>query len=257
VTTAPHDSSVELATRLGATAAVCELVSTTPLSTSVHEVVLAGQAALLAGVPGNDVMIKFDSADGKLVRRRYSVRSVDEAADHFTLWITSAHDGPGSQWSRRATPGEAVDVIGPRGKIPLDPMADWHLFLGDVSCLAAAYRMAESIEPPGRAIFIVEVDHPDDALTAEFAEGISVTGIFVDRMGRTKDDPSGLLGGLAAFAFPPDAGHAYLFGEFHVMKVAKVALLDRGLDESAISLKHFWRAGRGNAEHGEPDKSDD
>jgi NADPH-dependent ferric siderophore reductase len=257
VTTAPHDSSIELAARLGATAAVCELVSTTQLSSSVHEVVLAGQAALLAGLPGNDVMIKLDSDTGKLVRRRYSVRSVDAEADQFTLWITSAHEGPGSQWARHAVPGEAVDVIGPRGKIPLDPMADWHLFLGDVTCLAAAYRMAESIESPGRAIFIVEVDHPDDALTADFDEGIAVTGIFVDRMGRQKDDPAGLLGGLSAFAFPPDSGHAYLFGEFHVMKVANVALLDRGLDESAISLKHFWRAGRGNADHGEPDKSDD
>ncbi|MEO9180240.1 MAG: siderophore-interacting protein [Acidimicrobiales bacterium] len=257
MTTSPHDSSIELANRLGASAAVCEVVSTTQLSSSVHEIVLAGQAALLAGVPGNDVMIKLDSDTGKLIRRRYSVRSLDQAKDQFTLWITSAHEGPGSAWARHATSGQEVDVIGPRGKIPLDPAADWHLFLGDVTCLAAAYRMAESIEPPGRAIFIVEVDHPDDAVTAAFDEGIEVSGIFVERMGREKDDPAGLLKGLSALAFPPDAGHAYLFGEFHVMKVARVALLDRGLDESAISLKHFWRAGRGNAEHGEPDKSDD
>jgi NADPH-dependent ferric siderophore reductase len=257
VTTAPDNSSIELAARLGATAAVCDVVSTNQLSSSVHEVVLAGQAALLAGEPGNDVMIKLDSDTGKLVRRRYSVRGVDEASDQFTLWVTSAHDGPGSRWARHASPGDAVDVIGPRGKILLDQVADWHLFLGDVTCLGAAYRMAASIEPPGRAIFIVEVDHPDDALTAEFTEGIAVTGIFVDRMGRPKDDPQGLLSGLSAFAFPPDNGHAYLFGEFHVMKVAQLALLDRGLDESAISLKHFWRAGRGNADHGEPDKSED
>ncbi len=257
MTTAPRDSSIELANRLGANAAVCEVVATTQLSSSVHEVVLAGQAALLAGVPGNDVMIKLDSDSGKLVRRRYSVRSLNEDCDQFTLWVTSAHNGPGSAWARQAAPGQEVDVIGPRGKIPLDQLADWHLFLGDVTCLAAAYRMVESIKSPGRAIFIVEVDHPDDAVTAAFDESIAVTGIFVDRMGRRNDDPAGLLGGLSALALPSGAGHAYLFGEFHVMKVAHVALLDRGLDESAISLKHFWRAGRGNAEHGEPDKSDD
>ncbi len=257
MTSAPHESSLELAARLGATAEVCEVVSATPLSSSVHQVVLAGPADVLAGVAGNDVMIKLDSDSSKIVRRRYSVRSVDEAKDRFTLWVTSAHEGPGSQWARRVQSGTHVDVIGPRGKIALDPLADWHLFLGDVSCLGAAYRMAESIEPPGRAIFIVEVEHPDDALTATFDEGVAITGIFVDRMGRAHDDPSGLLGGLSAFAFPPDAGHAYLFGEFHVMKVAKVALLDRGLNEGSVSLKHFWRAGRSNADHGEPDKSDD
>jgi NADPH-dependent ferric siderophore reductase len=136
------------------------------------------------------------------------------------------------------------------------PMADWHLFMGDITCLGSAYRMAQSIEPPGKAVFIVETDHADDALTTTFDEGIAVTGIFVDRMGRSKDDPAGLLHGLSAFAFPPERGHAYLFGEFHVMKAVRTALLDRGLDDESISMKAFWRVGRNNADHGEPEKGD-
>jgi NADPH-dependent ferric siderophore reductase len=138
----------------------------------------------------------------------------------------------------------------------LDEVADWHLFVGDITALGSAYRMAQSIEAPGRAIFIIEIDHLDDALTAPFDEGIGITGIFVERQGRAKDDPAGLLSGLAAFAFPPDAGHAYLFGEFHVMKALRSALLDRGLDENDIHMKAFWRVGRGNQDHGEPDKSE-
>jgi NADPH-dependent ferric siderophore reductase len=117
--------------------------------------------------------------------------------------------------------------------------------------------MTESIEAPGMAIFIVEIDHADDALTTTFEEGIGVTGIFVDRQGRAKDDARGVLNGLAALALPPNRGHAYLFGEFHVIKAAKTALLDRGMDGEQISLKAFWRAGRHNADHGEPDKSED
>jgi NADPH-dependent ferric siderophore reductase len=114
--------------------------------------------------------------------------------------------------------------------------------------------MAQSVEAPGKVIFIVEIDHADDALTTTFADGIAVTGIFVDRMGRSKDDPAGLLSGLSAFAFPPDRGHAYLFGEFHVMKAAREALRDRGLDDESINMKAFWRVGRNNADHGEPEK---
>ncbi len=75
-------------------------------------------------------------------------------------------------------------------------------------------------------------------------------------MGRSKDDPTGLLHGLSAFAFPPDRGHAYLFGELHVMKAVRIALLDRGLDDEAIDMKAFWRVGRNNADHGEPEKGD-
>jgi NADPH-dependent ferric siderophore reductase len=232
-------------------------VATTKLSSSVHEVVLSGEATGLAGSPGNDVMVRVANAAGKFLRRRYSVRALDADHDQLTLWITTGHDGPGSAWARSAQPGDPVDVIGPRGKIVLDPQADWHVFVGDATGLAAFYRMAQSIEVPGRAIFIVEVDHADDALTAAFDEGLGVTGIFVDRQDRAKNDPAGLLSGLAAFAFPPDEGHAYLFGEFHVMKDVRVALLDRGLDESKISLKAFWRTGRDNADHGEPDKSSD
>ncbi len=252
--TTPHDSSIELAARLESNARVCHFVSSTPLSSSINEVVLAGQAALLCGVPGNDVMVQLTNAAGKFVRRRYSVHGVDEERDQFTLWITTAHEGPGSVWARNARPGEEVDIVGPRGKIVVDPAADWHLFMGDITCLGSAYRMAQSVESPGKVIFIVETDHTDDALTTTFDEGISVTGIFVDRMGRVKDDPAGLLHGLSAFALPPDRGHAYLFGEFHVMKAMRAALLDRGLDEDAISMKAFWRVGRNNADHGEPEK---
>ena len=254
--TTPHDSSLELAARLESNARVCHFVSSTPLSSSINEVVLAGQAALLCGVPGNDVMVQLTNPAGKLVRRRYSVHAVDEARDQFTLWITTAHEGPGSVWARRAQPDDEVDIVGPRGKIVLDPEADWHLFLGDITCLGSAYRMAHSVEAPGKVIFIVETDHADDALTTTFDEGIAVTGIFVDRRERAKDDPAGLFSGLSAFAFPPGRGHAYLFGEFHVMKEVREALLDRGLDDESIDMKAFWRVGRNNADHGEPEKGD-
>lgn len=250
----PDASSIELARRLDVRARVCTVVSSTPISTSLHEVVLSGDVEL-AGVPGNDLMIRVKDDTGKFVRRRYSVRGVD--ADQITLWVVSAHNGPGAVWARTASPGDLIDVVGPRGKIPLDTHADWHVFVGDVSGLGSFYRLAQSIEVPGRAIFIVELDHDDDALTADFDEGLGVTGIFVDRDGRSPSDPAGLLSGLAAFAFPPDQGHAYLFGEFKVTKVLREALLDRGLEDERISRKAFWRAGRVNAENGEPEKTED
>jgi len=256
VTDEPDDSSQQLAGRVGATASLCEVVSSTPLSTSIYELVLRGNAATLAGVPGNDVMIRLVDAKGRYVRRRYSVRALDAQNDEFTLWLTVDHDGPGTTWVKGATKGELVDVIGPRGKVLLDPLADWHLFLGDASGLAAFYRMAQSIEVPGRAIFIVEIDAADDALSAPFDEGLGVTGIFVDRQGRSTSDAEGLMRGLAAFELPPDLGHAYLFGEFHIMRVLESALLDRGLAPDQISHKAFWRSGRSNADHGEPIKTE-
>lgn len=251
----PDDSTLELAARLGVSALVARVVATRQLSTSVAEVSLETETSL-AGVPGNDVMVRVLDSSGKFIRRRYSVRSVDAETGTLTLWVTTDHDGPGCTWASHAQVGDLVDVVGPRGKIILDPDADWHVFVGDASGLGAFYRMAQSIEAPGRAIFIVEIDHDDDALTASFDEGIGITGIFVDRRGRAKNDPAGLLSGLAAFEFPEDQGHAYLFGEFSIIRAVRSALLDRGLEDQHISSKAFWRAGRTNAEHGEPDKSE-
>ena len=251
-----HSSSVELAARLKVTARSCTVSSRTQLSPSIVEVVLHGDAADVAGVAGNDVMVLVNGADDAMIRRRYSVRDVDLATDTFSLWVSLAHNGPASQWARTAALGDAIDVVGPRGKIFLDESADWHLFVGDVSSLGAFYRLAQSIEAPGRAIFIVEVDDPADALTTTFDEELGVTAIFVDRDGRPHDDTAGLLSGLAAFTIPPDEGHAYLFGEFHVMRTLKSALIDRGFDSSQISLKAFYRVGQSNGPNGEPSKDD-
>jgi NADPH-dependent ferric siderophore reductase len=255
VNSTPHESSTELARRLGVSATVCDVVSSRPLSPTLHEVVI-GHAGALAGEPGNDVMLRLVNEKGNFVRRRYSVRAVDLELDQLTFWITTAHDGPGAAWARNAQAGAELDVVGPRGKITLDPLADWHVFIGDTCAFGSFYRMAQGIEVPGRAIFIVEINSPEDALTAEFDEGLGVTGIFIDRQGRAMNDPAGILSGLAAFEFPPDVGHAYLFGEFNVMKATHAALVDRGLNEEQISRKAFWRTGRNNADLGEPDKSD-
>ena len=250
---APDATSIELAKRLGAHARLVEVVSSVALGVSLHEVVLRGDPAL-AGVPGNDVMVRLVDAKGKHVRRRYSVRSVDEEQGLVTLWVVTSHEGAGARWASTARAGDQVDLVGPRGKITLDPLADWYLFVGDTTGLASFYRMAQSIETPGRAIFIVEVDDINDALTAPFDEELGVTGIFVERRGRAYDDPAGLLGGLAAFEMPAGNGHAYVFGEFHVARALGFALSDRGMSDEQQSHKAFWRAGRHNAEHGEPEK---
>jgi NADPH-dependent ferric siderophore reductase len=253
VTSTPDPSSLALATRLGVKADTVSVLSTKQLSPALIEIELAGDPSL-AGVPGNDVMIRTHDVDGTPARRRYSVRARNDEAGTFSLWICTNHDGPGAQWAKRAQPGDVIDVVGPRGKIPLDPMADWHLFIGDTASLAAFYRMAQSIEVPGKAIFIVEVDSMDDAVTDRFDEGLGVTGIFVERQCRDYHDPSGLLAGLAAFEFPEHEGHAYIFAEFSVCKVLASALRDRDMRDEQINTKAFYRTGRANAGNGEPFK---
>jgi NADPH-dependent ferric siderophore reductase len=65
-----------------------------------------------------------------------------------------------------------------------------------------------------------------------------------------------MLNGLSAFALPPGVGHAYLFGEFSVIRVLREALVDRGIADEQISTKAYWRTGRRNGANGEPEKDE-
>ncbi len=252
----PDDSSRSLAERTGAHSDIVTVTSREQISPNLVQVELTHrEIEKFAGTAGNDVMVRVNH-DGNYVRRRYSVRSVDAASTSMRLWISTAHHGPGAAWASSINAGDRVDLIGPRGKIALDERADWHLFVGDLTALGAFYRLAESVEAPGRVIFVVELDSIDDAVTPVLDEGIGPTAIFIERRSRALGDPSALLSALAAFDVPDGEGHAYLFGEFSTVRTIKTALLDRGFEESSISLKAFWRAGRQNAEHGEPPKEE-
>ena len=76
----------------------------------------------------------------------------------------------------------------------------------------------------------------------------------MNRQSRDLDDPTGLLSALASLELPPGDGHAYLFGEFSINRTIKTTLIDRGMSEESISLKAFYRAGKQNKDHGEPEK---
>lgn len=249
---AENPSSLEIAESVGANAVVGKVVARNSLSRSVVEVVINVDTTV-AGEPGQNVMVLIP-LETKSIRRRYSVRSANHDERTITLWIEIGHDGAGSRWARDVKIGDEVDLVGPRGKIFLNKQADWHLFIGDTSSLGAFYSMASAVEPPDKVIFIVECSDATDILTAQFTEGVGVTGIFVDRQSRALDDPSGLLSALASFEIPAGDGHAYLFGEFSVNRVLETALIDRGMIEESISHKAFYRAGRQNRDHGEPEK---
>jgi NADPH-dependent ferric siderophore reductase len=53
---------------------------------------------------------------------------------------------------------------------------------------------------------------------------------------------------------PAGSGHAYLAGELGVVAAMRRTLVERGLTPEQISAKPYWRAGRANAAHGEPER---
>jgi NADPH-dependent ferric siderophore reductase len=114
--------------------------------------------------------------------------------------------------------------------------------------------MAESLPDPDRAVVVLEVDGADDQQQAYTSDGREVTVRWLHRAGADPASATNLVGALETIDLPGGHGHAYLAGELGVVAAMRAALLGRGLTPDQISAKPYWRAGRANAAHGEPER---
>ncbi len=241
-----------LAERLGVGLYDLEVVDTRALSPAIRRLRLrADGLGNLAHQPGQDLMVSVAPLVGRVVRRRYTIRDLDPSTDTVTLDVVLHGDGPGARWVAGATPGDRIEAIGPRGKVVVDPEADWHVFIGDESFMPAALAMAETVAPTAATVILEAA--AEDVAAVETPAAIDVR--WVTRpTGRSVADDAGLLAAVAAWAAPEGRGHVYVGGEAKVVGTVRQALVERGVPGDRISAKAYWRAGAANADHGEPER---
>jgi NADPH-dependent ferric siderophore reductase len=114
--------------------------------------------------------------------------------------------------------------------------------------------MAESLPDPDRALVVLEVDGADDEQRVYAADGREIAVRWLHRAGADPASAGHLVAALETIDLPAGHGHAYLAGELGVVAAMRAALLGRGLTPDQISAKPYWRAGRANAAHGEPER---
>lgn len=236
----------------GTTRMALQVVANERLTPAMQRVVLT--APELAGFsyrPGQDVMLRVAVTDHRPVRRRYTIREVDQGQRLLTLGIVRHGEGPGERWVQAARPGDLVEGIGPRGKIFPAAGAAWHLFIGDESALPAFFTMAGSLPAGTPAAIVLEVPGPQDEQPPP-ADGLALR--WLHRGTRPAGDPAALAAAAAEVPFPPGQGHAYLAGEAKAVLALREVLSNRGLSDGQVSPKAYWGRGRGNADHGEPSR---
>jgi NADPH-dependent ferric siderophore reductase len=230
-----------------------EVVESNRMSVNMQRIILtAPELADFSHAPGQDIMLLVAADGTRPIRRRYTIRSLDPTNLRLTLNIVLHGQGPGEQWLRAARPGDTVEGIGPRGKITASPSADWHLFMGDESAMAAILAMTESLPATAAATLVIEVPNPDDEQDVLGSAAIRVS--WLHRLGRQAGDPALLTAEAAEVELPTGAGHVYLFGEASVVLRLREILTGRGIAPDQISPKAYWGRGRANAGHGEPAK---
>jgi len=232
-----------------------EVTRTTAVTPSMRRIrCTAPGLAGLSYKPGQDLMLSVPAPGDVAFRRRYTIRSFDPEASAVDLDIVLHGDGPGAAWAASVQQGGHIAAIGPRGKVTVDPAADWHLFAGDDSALPASLAMAETLDGPEQAIVVLEVDGADDEQPARAHGGWEVPVQWLRRSGADPASAANLVAAVGALPLPAGRGHAYLAGEMGVVAEMRAALLGRGLEAGQISAKPYWRKGRANAPHGEPER---
>ena len=230
-----------------------EVAEVGDLGPRFRRVLLTGETLdSFAYKPGQDVMLVLGMTDGRPLSRRYTIRDHNPERKLIELNIV-AHGvhGPGAHWAANARPGDRVNGVGPRGKIFVNPDADWHVFLADESGAPASLRMLESLPAgvPGEAY--LEVTAPDDELPTTAGNGQRVHWIHRGEVPPTASDR--LAEAISSATLPPGRGHVYIAGEVQLVAEIQRAALARGLAPEQLSPKAYWGRGRPNAARGEPD----
>ena len=155
--------------------------------------------------------------------------------------------GPGAEWASTTQPGDRINGVGPRGKIYLDPSADWHLFVGDDTAGPASLNMLEALPAGVPGLTYLEVSSAEDELSTSSTQQVN----WLHR-GETQASSSDLLvDAMNSVELPAGRGHVYIAGEVQIVAAVQRAALARGLAPDQLSPKAYWGRGKSNANTGD------
>lgn len=181
------------------------------------------------------VKFMFDDGSGEMVRRDYTPRRFDRAAQELTIEFALHGHGAASEWARRASPGDAAVVGGPRGSMIIPADYDWHLLAGDASALPAIHRRLEELPSGTRAIVLVHVPDAQDAREMPSAAQCEIQWVHTD---------ADWLSALAALKLPAGEGFAWCAGEARLMPQARDIVLQRhGVPRESARVAAYWKQG--------------
>ena len=173
-------------------------------------------------------------------RRRYTVRAWDTAAHRLTVdFVVHGDSGVAGPWAATARPGDVLVFTGPSGGYRPDPVADWHLMVGDESALPAIAASLEALPAGARAVVRLVCDGPDHEI--ELASPADIDLVWLHRRGDTGDQRL-LLAAVEAVEFGDGSPVGFVHGEADEIRAVRRHLLhERGLSRRDLSCSPYWR----------------
>ena len=149
--------------------------SVTQLTPRLRRVVATGELeAWDPAKPGAHFKV-FVPQDGteEPAMRTYTVRRFEP--DALTIDFAQHSDGPATAWAQAAEPGTGFQISGmARSGFVADPDSDWCVFIADHAALPAVAAILESLPGSLRALVILELQDPQDALELDSAAELEI-----------------------------------------------------------------------------------
>lgn len=194
------------------------------------------------GVPFDDAEVRVLPAGQRPAPRRYTVRRWAEDERLLSIdFVVHGDTGVAGPWARRARPGDRLQMRGPAGAYRPDPVADWHLLVGDESALPAVAAALEQV-PAGRPVLaVLEVDAPGDEVDLVSPGDLETTFVY---RSATPGRDGVLAAAVEKLNFPAGTVHAFVHGEAVATRAIRTHLLaERGVDRATLSVSPYWRRG--------------
>jgi NADPH-dependent ferric siderophore reductase len=178
---------------------------------------------------------EVDGAEG----RNYSLRYHDADARRLTVDVVLHARGLGTDWARRAEPGDSVMLGHARSWYHPEPTADWHLLVADLAGLPALARIIDESRSRTQLVVIAEVL---DAAELDYLPArADVTVIPLVGTGNGAA-PSRLAAAVSELTAPPGRGYCWFAGEAAETRTVRKHLRAAGWTRDQIDAVGYWRA---------------
>jgi NADPH-dependent ferric siderophore reductase len=183
---------------------------------------------------GQDVVLELPAPDG-IARRHYTVRAHEPVKRTLSIDFFLHGQGVSGPWLDGLRIGDAVNAVGPRGHTFVRD-ADWHLFVGDETCIPAIFAMLEELSGAAPTYVFLETENVSDRMPLDAPAGTAIT--WVSRTDTALHDA------VESFALSQGEGFAYVIGETAKVRAIRHRLLERGIARNRIAAEGYWRPGR-------------
>jgi NADPH-dependent ferric siderophore reductase len=192
----------------------------------------------LAWTPGQQIRLDCGSATALTpLLRTYSVW--DHSDDWIDLYLLIHGDGPGSVWAAKASVGQTVLVVKPKGDFVVVPAA-YHVFVGEETASVAFGAMLRALPRSTQAHVVVEVGSDADKLPL----GHDATWIRRAAGDSGANSPL-LVAAVRRLRLPDQPGVAYVAGEARTIQAVRNAFVhERRWPRKAVRTKPFWAPGK-------------